>query len=143
MTAPSLSIAVTICATTFFGAVSGDKFFLFLKFHRHSSSHLSHLPFELENSTIFCIILISFIALFFVISAASLLFVSCLGGDSIFSFFPDKKPSSYLLVFPFWILESNSLFKWRLHFFHPLIFLSRDLVLSSILSLIIHHGLFI
>ena len=176
MTAPGLSVVVSIRATTFFGAVAGDHFILgvsttiiflisylfiwpsnanifwcrcwgqsfsvpgsFIDIHLliFLISHLSWQiqPFGLSSG--------SFIALFFAISVASLRSVFCLGGDSTFSFFPDKKLSSYLLVVTFWILELDSLFKWRLHFSHFLIFLSRNLFLSSIWSLIIHHGLFV
>jgi len=103
VTAPGLSVVVPICATTFFGAVAGDRVFLSLAFQRHSSPHLSlffhlsHPSFELAASK-FLASLDLFIALPFVISAASFQLVSCLGGDSIFLFFPDKKPPSYLPV---------------------------------------------
>ena len=145
MTAPGLSVVVTICVTTFFGAVPGD--ILFSAFNRHSSSHfssffhLSHLSFELADSICSGIIWI----LSFVISAPTLQFVSCLGGDSIsfHLFFPYKKPPLYLVVCCLLDPRVRFMFKWRLHLFHLLIFLSRDLVLSSIWSLIIDHGLFV
>jgi len=98
VTAPGLSVAVPIRATTFFGAVAGDRVFLSLAFQRHSSPHLSsffhlsHPSFELADFI--------FWHLFITYQQHLFGFVSCLGGDSIFSyfFFPDKKPSSYLLA---------------------------------------------
>ena len=53
MTAPGLSVVVTICATTFFGAVAGDTLFsvfqrLFI-IHRSSFYH----SFELVTTTFF------------------------------------------------------------------------------------------
>jgi len=140
---------VTTCATTFFGVIAGDT--LFSAFQRHSSSHfssffhLSHLSFELADSTFFGIIWI-FLSPYLSSYQQLLLssFLVWVVTPFYFFYFSQTRSLPHINLFvAFWILELDSLFKWRLHFFHLLIFLSRDLFLSSIWSLVIHHGSFV
>ena len=130
VTAPSLSIVMTIYATTFFGAAAGDRVFLSLAFQRHSSSHFSsffhpsHLSFELADS-IFWHLFITYQQHLF---GVFLVWVA----TPFFIFSQTRSLPHICLLVTSWILESVLLFKWRLHFFHLLIFLSKELVLSSI-----------